>query len=347
MRNAQIEDLLPLSPLQHGFLFHALYDQEVQDSYVVQMVFALDGALDAAVLQAAAQALLRRHASLRAAFVHHKIKEPVQVIQREVELPWREVELGGLPADERAAALARAIADDQQQRFELTRAPLLRFVLVRESATHHYLVFTSHHILLDGWSSPILLQELFALYRNGADVQALPRVTPYRDYMRWLTSRDAAAARTAWRDAFAGFEEPSRIAPATTAPAVPDTVRIDLPDALVQALTRLTRGLGVTLNTVVQAAWGLLLGRLSHRRDVAFGTTVSGRPPELTGVEQMVGLFINTLPLRLQWRPDESVRELLLRLQHEQSALLDHQHLGLTEIQRLAGHGELFDTLVV
>ncbi|ALN78402.1 non-ribosomal peptide synthetase [Lysobacter antibioticus] len=347
MRNAQIEDLLPLSPLQHGFLFHALYDQEVQDSYVVQMVFALDGALDACALQAAAQALLRRHASLRAAFVHHKIKEPVQVIQREVELPWREIDLGGLPADERADALAQAIADDQQQRFELTRAPLLRFVLVRESATRHYLLFTSHHILLDGWSSPILLQELFALYRNGADAQALPRVTPYRDYMRWLTSRDAAAARSAWRDAFAGFEEPSRIAPATTSPAVPDTLRIDLPDDLVQALTRLTRGLGVTLNTVVQAAWGLLLGRLTHRRDVAFGTTVSGRPPELAGIEQMVGLFINTLPLRLQWRPDESVRELLVRLQTEQSALLDHQHLGLTEIQRLAGHAELFDTLVV
>ncbi|ALN64398.1 non-ribosomal peptide synthase TIGR01720 domain protein [Lysobacter antibioticus] len=243
--------------------------------------------------------------------------------------------------------MAQAIADDQQQRFELTRAPLLRFVLVRESASRHYLLFTSHHILLDGWSSPILLQELFALYRNGADAQALPRVTPYRDYMRWLTSRDAAAARSAWRDAFAGFEEPSRIAPATTSPAVPDTLRIDLPDALVQSLTRLTRGLGVTLNTVVQAAWGLLLGRLTHRRDVAFGTTVSGRPPELAGVEQMVGLFINTLPLRLQWRPDESVRELLVRLQSEQSALLDHQHLGLTEIQRLAGHAELFDTLVV
>ena len=131
MRNSRIEDLLPLSPLQHGFLFHALYDRDVQDSYVVQMVFALAGALDAAALRVAAQALLRRHASLRAAFVHHKIKEPVQVIQREVELPWDEVDLGQLQAVERADALAQIIAEDREQRFDLTHAPLLRFVLVR------------------------------------------------------------------------------------------------------------------------------------------------------------------------------------------------------------------------
>ncbi|SDY29709.1 non-ribosomal peptide synthetase, partial [Lysobacter enzymogenes] len=347
MRNSQIEDILPLTPLQHGFLFHALYDDKVQDSYVVQMTFALDGALDAAALRAAADALLRRHASLRAAFVHHKIKEPVQVIQREVQAPWRELDVSELPPPQRAQALERAIAEDLQQRFELTRAPLLRFVLVRESARRHYLIFTSHHILLDGWSSPIALQELFALYRNGADADALPRVAPYRDYMRWLGGRDQTGARDAWRAAFLGFEEPTRIAAASTAPAAPETLRIDLPDALVQRLTQLARGLGVTLNTVVQAAWGVLLGRIGNRLDVAFGTTVSGRPPELPGVERMVGLFINTLPLRLQWRPDETVAALLTRLQREQAALLDHQHLGLAEIQRLAGHAELFDTLVV
>ncbi|ALN59020.1 linear gramicidin synthetase subunit C [Lysobacter enzymogenes] len=347
MRNSKIEDILPLTPLQHGFLFHALYDDKVQDSYVVQMTFVLDGALDAAALRAAADALLRRHASLRAAFVHDKTKEPVQVIQRDVRAPWRELDLSALAPREREAALAQAIADDAQQRFDLARAPLLRFALIRESAERHYLIFNSHHILLDGWSTPIALQELFALYRNGADTEALPRVVPYRDYMRWLGGRDRDAAREAWREAFLGFEEPTRIAATSTAPAVPDTLRIDLPDELMQRLTRQARTLGVTLNTIVQAAWGVLLGRLTHRRDVAFGTTVSGRPPELAGVEQMVGLFINTLPLRLQWRPDETVAALLQRLQREQSALLDHQHLGLAEIQRTAGHGELFDTLVI
>ncbi|WP_394540544.1 non-ribosomal peptide synthase/polyketide synthase [Lysobacter enzymogenes] len=347
MRNSKIEDILPLTPLQHGFLFHALYDDKVQDSYVVQMTFVLDGALDPAALRAAADAVLRRHASLRAAFVHDKTKEPVQVIQRDVRAPWRELDLSALAPAQREAALAQAIADDAQERFDLARAPLLRFVLIRESAERHYLIFNSHHILLDGWSTPIALQELFALYRNGADTEALPRVVPYRDYMRWLGGRDRAAAREAWREAFLGFEEPTRIAASSTAPAVPDTVRIDLPHELVQRLTRQARSLGVTLNTMVQAAWGVLLGRLTHRRDVAFGTTVSGRPPELAGVEQMVGLFINTLPLRLQWRPDETVAALLQRLQREQSALLDHQHLGLAEIQRIAGHGELFDTLVI
>ena len=347
MRNSKIEDILPLTPLQHGFLFHALYDDKVQDSYVVQMTFVLDGALDPAALRAAADALLRRHASLRAAFVHHKTKEPVQVIQRDIQAPWRELDLSALAPAQREAALAQAIAEDAQERFDLTRAPLLRFVLVRESAARHYLIFNSHHILLDGWSTPIVLQELFALYRNGADTDALPRVVPYRDYMRWLGGRDHAAAREAWREAFLGFEEPTRIAAVSTAPALPETLRIDLPDELMQRLTRQARTLGVTLNTVVQAAWGVLLGRLTHRHDVAFGITVSGRPPELAGVEQMVGLLINTLPLRLQWRPDETVAALLQRFQREQSALLDHQHLGLAEIQRIAGHGELFDTLVL
>ena len=319
----------------------------MQDSYVVQMTFVLDGALDPAALRAAADALLRRHASLRAAFVHHKTKEPVQVIQRDLRAPWRELDLSALAPEQREAALEQAIAEDAQERFDLTRAPLLRFVLIRESDARHYLIFNSHHILLDGWSTPIVLQELFALYRNGADTEALPRVVPYRDYMRWLGGRDQAAAREAWRGAFLGFEEPTRIAAVSTAPAVPETLRINLPDELVQRLTRQARTLGVTLNTVVQAAWGVLLGRLTNRHDVAFGTTVSGRPPELAGVEQMVGLFINTLPLRLQWRPDETVAALLQRLQREQSALLDHQHLGLAEIQRIAGHGELFDTLVI
>ncbi|MFA0812571.1 amino acid adenylation domain-containing protein, partial [Microbulbifer epialgicus] len=347
MSNSRIEDLLPLSPLQHGFLFHALYDREVQDSYVVQMVFSLRGPLDTSALKAAAQAVLQRHASLRAGFVHHKIKEPVQVIQRSVEVPWRLLDLSGLEPGARLHGLQETIGRDREQRFDLTKAPLLRFALVRVSPVEHYLLFTSHHILLDGWSSPLLLQELFTLYHNGCDVASLPPVTPYRDYMHWLTSRDVEAARTAWRQAFADFSEPSRIAVAVTAPAVPETLRLNLPDSLAAALNGEARRLGATINTMIQAVWGLLLGSLTHRDDVVFGSTVSGRPPELPGVERMVGLFINTIPVRLRLRPEETFEELILRLQAQQSALLDHQHLGLSEIQRITGSGELFDTLVV
>ncbi|WKB54419.1 non-ribosomal peptide synthetase [Eleftheria terrae] len=347
MRNSQIEDLLPLTPLQHGFLFHALYDEQAPDAYVVQMVFTLDGLLDADRLRRAADAVLQRHASLRAAFVHHRLKEPVQVIQRTVTLPWQVVDLSGQPASEAQAALDALVREDQQRRFELAQAPLLRFTLVKTDARRHHLLFTSHHILLDGWSSPLLLQELMTLYRNDVQPAALPRVTPYRDYLRWLASRDKAAARSAWRAALQGLDEPTRVAPSSTEVAVPAVLRRRLDEALSSRLALLARRFGVTLNTLSQAAWALLLSRLTGRDDVVFGTTVSGRPPELPGIEQMVGLFINTLPLRLRLRAGETVQSLLERLQAQQSHLLDHQHLGLAEIQQLSGHQELFDTLMV
>ncbi|MFC5741590.1 non-ribosomal peptide synthetase, partial [Dyella tabacisoli] len=339
-------DILPLSPLQHGFLFHALYDEQQQDNYVVQMVFDFRGPLDAAALQAAAQALLQRHANLKVAFVHRDLREPVQVIPQQVVVPWRMIELDG-DAEQREAAFAQLLQQDQQQRFELSQAPLLRFALVRLGSGHHRLVFTSHHILLDGWSTPILLEELFTLYRSAGDITVLPRVTPYRDYLRWLGTRDKHSAQTAWRHALAGLDEATLLGKAMTTAAVPQVCAIKLGETISNQLTRQGRHLGITTNTLVQTAWAILLSRLTRRNDVVFGTTASDRPPELAGSERMVGLFINTLPLRLQLRPEETVRELLVRLQQQQSVMLEHQHLNLSEIQQLAGRQELFDTLVV
>nr|UDM84273.1 NRPS [Paracoccus alcaliphilus] len=345
MREANIENILPLTPLQHGFLFHALYDDGVQDSYVTQMVFSLDGALDPARLQAATRALLRRHASLRAAFVHHKVKAPVQVIQRAPQLPWQDLDLSAAPDPE--AALKAEIARDYEQRFDLARAPLLRFTLIRMAPERHMLIFTSHHILMDGWSTPILLNELFTLYDRDAETSGLPHVTPWRDYVKWLAGRDDAAARAAWQDAFAGFEEPARIAPAASEGAVPQVMHHPIPDALIDRMQDRARELGVTMNTLAQAAWGLVLGHVTHRHDVAFGSIVSGRPADLPGVEHMIGLFINSIPVRMRWRPDMPASEVLRGLQDEQARLLDHQHLGLSEIQRSVGQGDLFDSLVV
>ncbi|RJL07395.1 non-ribosomal peptide synthetase, partial [Paracoccus siganidrum] len=345
MREANIENILPLTPLQHGFLFHALYDDGVQDSYVTQMVFSIEGPLDAAGLQAAARALLRRHAGLRAAFVHHKVKAPVQVIQRAPDLPWQDLDLSA--ASDPEAALAAEIARDYERRFDLARAPLLRFTLIRMAPERHMLIFTSHHILMDGWSTPLLLNELFTLYDQGAETAGLPHVTPWRDYVKWLAGRDSAAARAAWQNAFEGFEEPARIAPAATSGAVPQVMHRPIPGALIARMQDRARELGVTMNTLAQAAWGLVLGHLTHRQDVAFGSIVSGRPADLPGVENMIGLFINTVPVRLRWRPEMRASDLLRRLQAEQAGLLDHQHLGLSEIQRIVGQGDLFDSLVV
>ena len=348
-RYPQIEDILPLSPLQEGLLFHALYDAQAPDVYTVQLVLALQGPLDRAALQAAVQALLGRHASLRAGFAHDGLSRPVQIIVPRVEPPWRSIDLSLLDAAAREQRLAGILAEQRAERFELSAAPLMRFALIRLAPDEHRLVLTNHHILMDGWSMPVLVRELLTLYAQQGDAGALPGTTPYRDYLAWLAAQDRGAAIAAWQQALAGLEEATRMAPDDRArvPVAPEQITLLLSEALTTTLTGQARRHGLTLNTFIQAAWGLLLGRLTGRDDVVFGVTVAGRPPEIAGVESMVGLFINTLPLRIKLPASKPLLALLREVQDSQSRLMAHQHLGLAEIQGLAGLGELFDTLVV
>ncbi|GAA2168995.1 amino acid adenylation domain-containing protein [Actinomadura napierensis] len=348
MTKSQLEDILPLSPLQQGLFFHALYDSG-HDVYTAQIVFDLRGPLDADALRAAAATLLRRHANLRAGFRQRKEGSPVQVVHRTVRLPWEDADLSGLPEAERDAR-ARELAEAERTRpFDMARPPLLRFLLIRLADGLHRMVFTNHHILLDGWSTPVLQTELFALYLAQGDDTGMPRVTPYKNHLAWIAAQDRPAAEDAWRRALDGIEGPTLVAPGAgePGPAAPGRVRIRLTEDLTSALSARARAQGVTLNTVLQLGWGALLGRLTGSDDVVFGAAVSGRPPELPGVEQMIGLFINTLPIRVRVRPGDTVAGALTRLQDEQAALMAHHHLGLSDIQRLAGTGSLFDTMTV
>ena len=346
-----IEDILPLSPLQEGLLFHALYDDDAQaaDVYTVQLELGLEGSLDSAVLERAAQALVARHASLRAGFRHENLSRPAQIIVPQVAVPWRGIDLSLLDEDTRAQRLAGILAQDRAARFDLACAPLIRFTLIRLAADRHRLVVTNHHILMDGWSIPVLLEELFTLYADKGDDARLPRVVPYRDYLSWMAGQDRAAAVSAWREALAGLDEATRLAAQDggPAPAAPERITLALSEALTAALSRQARGHGLTLNTLLQTAWAILLGRLTGRDDVVFGVTVAGRPPEIAGIERMVGLFINTLPLRVKVPASKVLLDLFEEVQDSQSRLMGHQHLGLAEIQGLAGLGDLFDTLVV
>ncbi|WP_243713166.1 amino acid adenylation domain-containing protein [Actinomadura sp. 6K520] len=348
MSKSQLEDILPLSPLQQGLFFHALYDSE-NDVYTAQIVFDLRGPLDVDALRAAAATLLRRHANLRAGFRQRKEGSPVQVVHREVRLPWNDADLSALPEGERGAR-ARDLADAERARpFDMTKPPLLRFLLIKLADGLHRMVFTNHHILLDGWSTPVLQTELFALYLAKGDDTGMPRVAPYKNYLAWLAAQDRPAAEDAWRRSLDGVHEPTLVAPGAPEPGAdsPGRVRIRLTEDLTAALSARARAQGVTLNTVLQLAWGTLLSRLTGSTDVVFGAAVSGRPPELPGVEQMIGLFINTLPIRVRVRPADTVAEALTRLQDEQAALMPHHHLGLSDIQRLTGAGTLFDTMTV
>ena len=210
----KLEDILPLSPLQEGLLFHALYDTQGPDLYAVQLVLGLEGPLDAQALQAAAEALLRRHTSLRACFHHQALSRPVQVILPEPALPWRIIDLGAFEAPAQEEHLARLLAQERALRFELGSAPLLRFSLIRLAADQHRLLLSNHHLLMDGWSLPVFVRELFVLYGQEGQSAALPRVTPYRDYLGWIAAQDRQAAQAAWQSALAGLEEPTRLAAA-------------------------------------------------------------------------------------------------------------------------------------
>ncbi|MDR6979072.1 amino acid adenylation domain-containing protein/non-ribosomal peptide synthase protein (TIGR01720 family) [Streptomyces sp. 3330] len=343
-------DILPLTPLQEGMLFHSLYDDEGSDVYTVQASLELTGPLDRAALRRSCDAVLTRHPALRAGFLQRGTGRAVQLVPRAVEAPWAEDDLSPLPEAERSAALDRITAEDRERRFTLSAPPLVRFRLLCLAADRHVLLLTNHHILLDGWSLPLVLRDLFELYERGGSAEGMPPAPSFRRHLGWLAGQDREAAGQAWRAALGDLDEPTLLAPAGAAdgPSVfPQRVVTRLPEQLTADLTRFARTRGLTVNTLVQAAWALSLARATGRQDVVFGATVSGRPAELPDVEETVGLFINTVPVRVRLDPAEPLGALLERVQREQSALLPHHHLGLADIQRLTGLGDLFDTAVV
>ncbi|MFJ9343323.1 amino acid adenylation domain-containing protein [Streptomyces sp. NPDC101733] len=350
-RRPGLADILPLSPLQEGLLFHSLQAGEggEGDVYTAQLWLGLNGPLDADRLRRAARDLLARHPHLGAEFHHEGLGRPVQVVPGAVEPPWFEVDLTDLPPEERLPGADALAAAERSVGFTPDEGPLLRFTLVRTGPDAHRLLLTNHHLLLDGWSMPVLVRELLSLYGADSGPSPLARVRPYRAFLTHLADVDGQAARAAWSEALAGVEEPTLVRPADPGrpPTVPERLEFGLPAPVSDALAGWARTAGLTLNTVLQGAWALVLARLTGRDDVVFGSTVSGRPPELPDVESMVGLFINTVPVRLRLDGAESLGAMLERMQREQSALLGHQHLGLAEIQQVTGVGALFDTAMV
>ncbi|MFE7796323.1 amino acid adenylation domain-containing protein [Nocardia sp. NPDC057440] len=336
----EIEDVLALSPLQEGLFSLARLAGE-GDLYALQFVFEVAGPVDAGLLRRSVEVILRRHANLRAAFWDRDLPKPVQIVPAAVELPWTErgVDVGELDA---------VIAGEARVPFDLSRGPLLRVLLLRLPDESRRMVLTAHHILLDGWSLGVFFRELFALYQAGAAADALPAPRPYRDYIGWLTTRDTEGALRSWTG-YLGDLDPLILADRTEATVntiVPtiDTLTLDVADTA--RLTAWARANGLTMNTVVQYAWAVLLGRLTDRRDVVFGTTVSGRPEELSGVETMIGLFINTIPIRVDVGDDTVVRG-CARMQRESAPMRDLAYVSLSSIQRAVGSGTLFDTLFV
>ncbi|GAA0583916.1 amino acid adenylation domain-containing protein [Kribbella sandramycini] len=346
-RYGRFADVWPLTPLQSGLLFHAELAGPAFDAYQTQFVFRLAGRVDPDALQRAAQSLLDRHPNLRVAFTTSVSGDKVQIPVDGVSVPWQHVDLSDVPAAE--DAFTRLLAEEQAAHFDPAAPPLLRFTLVTFAQGRAELVLTAHHVLFDGWSLPLIMQELIRLY--GAE--PVPHERSYRDFLQWLAQYDADAGAQAWAAELASVDEPTLLAavvppPADSGPATGvGQVDLALTGADAQLLSKRAAEAGVTLNTVVQAAWALVLAELTGRQEVLFGTTVSGRPAELDGVEAVIGLFINTVPVRVRCAPTDSLADLLGRIQDTQAGLLDHNQVGLGEIQRATGLSTLFDTLVV
>ncbi|MFI6708999.1 non-ribosomal peptide synthase/polyketide synthase [Nonomuraea sp. NPDC050478] len=340
-RFAGARDILPLLPLQQGMYFHASFGAGHTDTYVVQQVAELSGPVDRAALRRAVTATVHRHDALRASFRELADGRVVQVIAETVEVPWREADLSGLPAEEARARLAELTAAELAEPFDLATAPLVRYALVSLGDADHRLVETMHHIVADGWSYPLVFGDIVESYERGRALPA-PAVT-FRDHVEAVAGLDRAAAHDVWAAALAGVS-PARLYDGAYAVSRHDGVHRDLPVGEVVAAARER---GVTLSTFVHAAWGLVLGGLLGRADVVFGSTVSGRGGSLPGVETIVGLLINTIPVPMSWDPGATLGDVLDRLHARQGDLLDAQHVGLAELARLTGVRELFDTMVV
>ncbi|GHC66683.1 non-ribosomal peptide synthetase [Streptomyces flavofungini] len=345
-RYGQLADVWPLTPMQSGMLFESMLSDTGPDTYQMQTLYHLSGRVDAARLRAAGQAVLERHPNLRAAFVTDSTDNLVQVIVNGVELPWREIDLSDLPEAARDEELRRFLGEDRAARFDRAEPPLLRMALVRLGPERAELVLTTHHVLLDGWSEQVLAQDLLRLYA-AADPSALEPARGFRDFLAWLSRQDHEESSRAWAAELAGLDGPTTLVPGEAQPAAVGDVSVTLTPDESRQWARCCAELGVTAGTLVHGAWALVLSALTGRQDVVFGSTVAGRPSTLAGVESMVGIFINTLPVRVRCTPGGTVTELLTDLQKRQTALLDHHHHSLAEIQRATGLAALFDTLVV
>ncbi|MFI5511733.1 non-ribosomal peptide synthase/polyketide synthase [Mycobacterium sp. NPDC051804] len=337
-----IADILPLSPLQHGLLFHSSNPRVSDDVYAVQLDITVNGPLDHHRLHEAVQTVVNRHPNLAARFCA-QFEEPVQIILAEPAVPWRYVELN--PADVDLEEQIRAeSAAERAAVCDLVHRSGFQVALIRSAEDRHNFVLTFHHIVVDGWSLPILLQEIFGSYYG----QRLPVAVPYRNFISWLVGRDREAARTAWREVLAGFENPTMVGPPDrVGRGTRNVASFRVPMSTTRAVGDLARAHHTTVSTVLQGAFAQLLSSMTGQHDVAFGTAVSGRPDDVVGADSMVGLLINTVPVRANITPVTTTADLLEQLQTAYSRTLEHQHLALNEIHRLTGHDQMFDAMFV
>ena len=351
-----LEDLYPLSPSQQGILIESVMKAH-SGIHIEQTVFDWQGPMNLPALLRAWQYVLARHPILRTGFVWEGLPSPLQFVLRKVQLPIEHHSLLGLPREEQQAHINEHIAAERRRGLELMLAPLLRLSLFELAPNIHHVVFTRHHILTDGWSIPIVFRELLSAYQVECDSRT-PQwkpSRPYHDYIRWLMAQSLTRSESFWRSELQGFRSPTPLA--TRPGGEKEAQRYASLDAVLPAtdtdkLIAVGQRHGLTTNTLTQAAWALLLGQHSGTSDVVFGATVSGRPPELADVETIVGLFVNTLPIRarLAAAADEPLASWLRTLQAQGMEQQSHAYCSAGQIHgwsEVPGALPLYESVLV
>ncbi|WP_288437709.1 non-ribosomal peptide synthetase [uncultured Gordonia sp.] len=343
--HGEIADVWPLTPLQEGLYYQAQMDADA-DIYTAQFWLDFGHRIDPVALTDATYALLHGNPELRAVFVEHDGR-PVQIIAADVRPDIAEIDLSDATNPDLSERVERILAEDRATSFRLDRAPLWRMRLIHLPGGRDRLVVNRRFLLWDGWSGGLFVSRLLA-HLHHTPVPA--REASLRDYLVWLAANGSDdASITAWTDHLSGYDEPALIAPraAGSTPRAPRRLDVELGADLSARLRDDARSAGVTLNTIITAALNLTLSRQLGRSDVAFGSTVAGRPTEVDGIDTVIGLFLNTVPVRTLLRPDETVGQLLRRMQAERVEMMAHDHIGLARLQQETGHPVLFDVLYV
>jgi amino acid adenylation domain-containing protein len=355
-QNKNIEDIYPLSPMQQGILFHTLLSPD-SGEYIPQVCLTLTGLLNIEQFKQAWEYVIARHQSLRASFHWERREQPFQVIYRQVNLPWQQQDWRNLSPDEQQNLLKNLLKSDRQQTFNLKKPPLIRLNLIQLTDQTYKLIWTQHHLILDGWSAGLVIKEVLEIYRSLSEGKpfSLPKIRPYGEYIAWLYKQDLSTAHQFWKEQLKGFTTPTSLRIEQNLNSIshtnqPEEQQVKLSQTTTSTLQLFAQKHQLTINTIIQGAFAILLSRYSGEQDILFGATSSGRPVALTGVESMVGLFINTLPVRIKVPGQAVLISWLKQLQNQQSEALQYEYTSLLEIQKLsdiAAGLPLFKTLLV
>ena len=341
-----ITDLYELSPMQQGMLFHSLYSPK-SGIYFEQRNCKIKGNLNSLAFKKAWQKVIERHTILRTAFYWEEVEKPLQVVFSQADLPWIEEDWQELTTNQQSNKLKIFLQADREKGFDLNQAPLMRCALLQIQPDEYYFIWSHHHILMDGWCNGVLLKEVFSFYQTaieGSEEKSLfltPR--PYRDYIEWIQQQDIAAAQKFWQNKLKDFTAPTTLIKdshtLTPQQSIENQTQVNqqqlkLSVNLTNKLQNFAKQNRLTLNTITQGIWSILLSRYSGENDIVFGATISGRPPDLPGVESIIGLFINTLPVRVNLSAEDELLPWLQQLQIQQIEQESFSYTSLIDIQQ-------------